>query len=175
MLRFVPLVALTMLVPGCSMPQQERTARGPAFTLTPDVPVAAFDVTLCLEGPDPHDLHVWASVQVSATSTTGRPVLLRMESLERDGFEDDGYVEDLHIPASSRNTGSFALGANAQWHGGGKRCAAPEPVQFVVEGLEPGESVTVDNWDVTMTVKWYDGNFGHGPDDADLSIEIERL
>ncbi|MGH1347813.1 MAG: hypothetical protein ACRBN8_40035 [Nannocystales bacterium] len=175
MTRLASLVSLGLLVSGCSLPEQTRTASGPSFTLTGESPIEAFDVTMCLNGPDPKKLFVHGRVNVAATTNTGRDVTLRVESLERPEEEEDGvHVRELDLSGADEVETGFSLVANAMWKGSGERCADPEAVQFSVESLEPGEAVTVD-WDVTMSVRWDDGSFGKGPDDSDLRIDIEQL
>mgnify|MGYP000580547316 CR=1 FL=1 len=178
MLRLASLLSVGLLMTGCSLPEQIRTEAGPAFTLTADAPVAAFEVTLCLTGPDPKSLYVRGRVNAVATTDADRDLQLHMESLDRPVVADDehdAHARTLELPASGDVEGGFGLLAEAQWKGSGRRCAEPEAIQFAVDGLQPGESVTVEDWDVTMTAQWNDGSFGSGPDDEDLSVEIVRL
>ncbi len=178
MTRLLSLLPVCALMTGCSMPEATQTVEGPAFTLTADEPVAAFEVTLCLKGPSPKELYVSSSLFMAATTDAGEPVMLRVESLERPEPEPDArdpYLADVEVGPGEPNERVISLVADAAWKGSGERCAEPEVVQFSVDALPEGASVSVDEWDVTMRVEWNDGMFGNGPDDGDVSVEIEQL
>ncbi len=171
-LRPCLLLALSMLTAGCSLPELETSLEGPAFVLTADEPVAAFEVTLCLKGSVPKELFVSGSLSADARTTAGAATL-RVDS-QSDRPTDEGSDS---VEVSGADAELFLwLAAEGPWKNGGRRCSAPEVVEFSAEGLAPGESLEVEAWAVSMQVEFEARAFGgDGPEDGDLSVEIERL
>lgn len=176
MMRKTLLSSLAVLAVGCSMPEQVATSEGPAFTLTADEPVAAFEVTLCLSGPNPKQLFVSGHVDATARTEAGGVDVL-LESLDRPESDDafDPHARTFELAADEDTSAVLRMVADGDFRGSGERCAEPEVIQFSVDDLPPGASVEVEPWDVTMVVRWNDGSFGSGPKDDDLRIEIVRL
>lgn len=171
-LRSSLVLGLSLLVVGCSLPSVETSVEGPSFELTADEPVAAFEVTLCLKGPSPGLLYVDGILSAQAR-TTASAATLQLESLaDQPGHNGP---ELLEVTPQGAELEWFHLAADGDWKGGGRRCSTPEVVEFSAKGLEPGETLEVEDWAVTMSVQWDDGVFGDGPDKGDLSVEIERL
>ncbi len=176
MMRRSLLASLAVLTVGCSLPEEMATTEGPAFTLTADEPVAAFEVTLCLSGPNPKELYVTGHINATARASASGQAL-RVESLDRPEVEDgegDAYAGTFDLTAGE-DAASIRMVADADFRGSGERCAEPEVIQFSTVGLAPGASIAVEEWDATMVVEWNDGAFGKGPDAGDLRIEIVRL
>ena len=177
MMRPALLASLAVLAVGCSLPQEMATAEGPAFTLTAEEAVAAFEVTLCLSGPNPKNLYVRGHINATARASASGHTLL-VESLDRPEVEEgerDDHARTFELTAGEDATARVQMVADADFRGRGERCAEPEVIQFSTDGLAPGASISVDEWDATMVVEWNDGAFGKGPDDGDLRIEIVRL
>ncbi len=171
-LRSSLVLGLSLLVVGCSLPTVEKSVEGPSFELTADEPIAAFEVTLCLKGPSPGFLRVDASLSAEAR-TSASAATLQLESLaDQPGHNGP---ERLDVTPQGAELEWFFLAADGDWKGSGRRCSSAEVVEFSAEGLEPGETLDVEDWAVTMSVQWDDGMFGDGPDKGDLSVEIERL
>ncbi|MCR9163634.1 MAG: hypothetical protein ACE37F_15495 [Nannocystaceae bacterium] len=170
------LASLALLCSACSLPEQVATAEGPAFTLTAQEPVAAFEVTLCLSGPNPQHLDVRGHLE--ANVRTHAPDLeLLIESLDRpevDEGEFDDHARTYALDPGEDNRGFLRMLADGDFRGSGERCGEPEVIEFSVD-LPPGATVDVDTWHATMTVQWDDGAFGDGPRDGDLRVEISRL
>lgn len=171
-LRSSLVLGLSLLVVGCSLPRVEKAFDGPSFVLTADEPVAAFEITFCLEGPSPKVLDVDGTLSAEAV-TTADVTTLRLESLaSQPGHEGP---EALEVTEDGAELEWFHLATDADWKGSGRRCAPPEVVEFSADGLSPGETLDVEGWAVTMSARWDDGAFGDGPSEGDLSVEIERL
>ncbi|MBV1858854.1 MAG: hypothetical protein KUG77_10610 [Nannocystaceae bacterium] len=172
------LVASILLVGGCSMAKQVETVDGPGFTLSAETPVMAFEVTLCLTGPSPDELYIDGRVGAEFTTTAGRAIPVLLESLEAPISEDgefNQYNRTFDVESEETSNASVSLVADGEWKAGGRRCSAPEVIQFSVESLESGETVDVAAWDVTMSASWSDGAFGDGPKGSDLSVTIAPL
>jgi len=172
MTRSMSLLALALLVPACSLPVQERVVSGPAFTLTPDAPVAAFEVTLCIDGPKVKHAYVSATAEFSAVSTSTRPLRLDAESLDAP---EDQQPATLHLsPGASKDDSLWMVAAGA-FERGGRRCGEPEVLQFSVDALDANERIDVTAWDVVMRVEWEGDKIGQSLGDEDLSVEIVQL
>lgn len=171
-LRSSLVLGLSLLVAGCSLPSVEVSVEGPTFTLTADEPVAAFEVTLCLEGPSPRMVHVNGTLNADARTTAGTATLELDSLADRPGDDEPDRVETSEHGAE---LAWFSLAADGDWEGSGRRCSVPEIVEFSAHGLASDEALEVEAWAVTLGVQWDDGMFGDGPDEGDLSVEIERL
>lgn len=171
-LRSPLVLGLSLLVVGCSLPLFERSVEGPSFELTADEPVAAFEVTLCLEGPSANIMSLHASLDAEARTTADAATLQLQSLADRPGQNEPDRLE---VTPQGAELEWFHLAADGDWEGSGRRCATPEVVEFSAEGLQPGETLEVETWNVTMSGKWDNGMFGGGPDEDDLIVEIERL
>lgn len=177
MMRRSLLASLAVLAVGCSLPEEMATTEGPAFTLTADEPVAAFEVTLCLSGPTPKELYVRGHINATARSSASGQTLL-VESLDRAEVEEgdhDDHARTFELTAGEDTSARIQMVADDDFRGRGERCAEPEVIQFSTEALAPGDSISVDAWDATMVVEWNDGAFGKGPNDGHLRVDIVRL
>jgi len=152
------------------MPSALASLEGPSFVLTADEPVAAFEVTLCLEGPTAKAAYVHASLTADAR-TTGDAATLRLESLA-DRPADEGS-DSLEVSAQGQEL-RFSLEADGPWEDGGRRCSTPEVVEFSAEGLADGQSLEIEAWVVDMDVKWDAGAFGGGRGDSRVSYDRKK-
>lgn len=164
------LFALALAVPACSLPVEAHTVAGPAFMLTADEPVAAFEVTLCVDGPKVKHAYVSAQLDLTARATSTRPLRLDVTSLQA---EDEAL--QLELSPGAEEEDSLWMDAEGSFEPGGRRCGEPQVVEFSVDTLGELDSIEVARWDVTMRVEWEGERFGGHLDDADLSVEIVRL
>ena len=131
------LLALAVLVPACSLPSQERIVAGPAFTLTADAPVAAFEVTLCVDGPKVKNAFVSATAEFTAVATSSRPLTLDVESLEAP--EGEAAPTEVGLSPGAPEDDSLWMVAAGAFERGGRRCGEPEVIQFSVDELDENE------------------------------------
>lgn len=172
LLRPSLMLALSMLAAGCSPPSAFAELEGPGFVLTAQEPVAAFEVTLCLNAPTDEQLFVQASVAVEARTTLGTAAL-RLESLADRPADERSLTAEVSSALSPVRW--FGLQADGDWKARGRRCATPEVVEFSAERLSPGASLKVESWSVQMDVTWEGRAFSDSLDSGDLTVEIEQL
>lgn len=166
------LLAISMLAVGCSPPSATTEFEGPSFVLTAEEPVAAFEVTLCVQGPAQDRLSVGASIIADARTTAGTATL-GLESLADRPADERSLTAE--VSSAGETLRRFDLQADGAWNGGGRRCAAPEVVEFSADGLAPGESLEVEAWSVVMDATWDGRAFSDTLYDEDLRVEVERL
>ncbi len=167
------LCSLFGLVMACQPGTAETaTDLGDEVVLTASEPVAAFDVTLCLEGGAPNGLNVYSTF-TATTSTSEGEVQLTLETLdpENEAYAS-AYVDITDASATAQPT-SISLNTQRDWEASDERCQQ-QVVQVSVPSLAEAQTVTVTDIKIVLRAEWA-GFCGETPDEDALSIEAVRL
>lgn len=172
-----PLHTLCALF-GLAMACQPGTAEteetlGDEVVLTADEPIAAFDVTVCIEGGAPNGLNLYGNFRAT-TATNEGSVELTLETLDtEEDSQSTAYLDTIDASSEAQPT-NISLNTQRDWEASeGRRCQQ-QVVQVSVPSLAEAQTVTISEITISLTAEWA-GICGETPDEESLSIEAVRL
>ncbi len=151
---------------------------GPTFTLDAQTPVAAFEVTLCMEGPEVKNTQPKATIYASWVAPSGAAVIVTAENLDAvaDPDDDDNpYFDEEDEPGPEGSLSVEVDTDDGPWEGrSGQRCQRAQVIQFDAPDLAQGESVEL-TWSARFGGNFYSGAYGDPLEDEHWIVNIQRL
>jgi hypothetical protein len=168
------LCALFALAMACQPGTADtEEALGDDVVLTADEPVAAFDVTVCIEGGAPNGLNLYSNFRAT-TATNEGSVELTLETLDtEEDSQSTAYLDTIDASTEAQPT-SISLNTQRDWEASEDRRCQQQVVQVSVPSLAEAQTVTISEITITLTAEWA-GLCGETPDEESLSIEAVRL
>ena len=166
------LCALFGLAMACQ-PGTAETEQGlDDVVLSADTPVAAFEVTVCVESGTPNGLTLYGTFN-AATSTDGEAVEVTLETLDPSEDASPGAAVDLTDASSTAEPTRIFLNTDRDWETSEPRRCQEQVVQISVPSLPDDQTVTVSDITIELRAEW--AGLCGAPDADSLSIEAVRI
>ena len=169
---------LFLAIVACESPSASVVEDGPdEFTLTADVPLAVFEVKLCVSDDAPGEFEGDGSFSALARLNEGS-AMLTLENLEVDPNYNvpEGSDPPIQVETVSDGVVDFAviltLDVNGLLAG---ECTDPQVIQFSADGLAQGQTITISSSEASFGGEFTESLCPSDFSDASLSLEIEAI
>lgn len=172
------VAALLLVGVACEPPSAVATERVmDDITLTADDPVAAFEVRLCVTEDAPTEFEGDGSFSAEVRVNEGSAALtLENLAVDPDYVGPEGASDPIEVVTLSDTRSSVSVILTTRPDGlSSGQCSETQVVQFSVDELSPGQTVTIASAAAFFGGQWANSLCGSDLTDASMRLEVERI